>query len=104
VRQARHGERVEGRTAHDDIHGEYFACRVVLGPAREVDDRGRRKIVASGQLVARTDDLRASDSIEIDGEKWQIVSLPEVLRARSSTPITTASIERVVEPAGPVTV
>jgi len=96
-RTIRSGERVEGRSSHDAVTVDEVPCRLIQGDAREVDDHGRRRVVASAQIVARTTDLRASDTVEIDGSTWRVVSLPEVLHGRSTTPLTTATLQRTVE-------
>ncbi|MDP1849782.1 MAG: hypothetical protein Q8K79_18495 [Solirubrobacteraceae bacterium] len=103
IRVVRHGERVEGRSGHAEIRGEWFPARVVLGAAREADDRGHKKIIQAAQLVGRVDDLLSSDAIEVEGgARWRVTSQPEVLQPRSATPVVTAALERTIEAPRPV--
>lgn len=100
VRDVRHGSRVEGHTPSAPVRSEWFACRVIPADARESDDgHGGRRVVARAQLVGRATDLRSNDSIEIDGGAvWRVVGEPEILQARSASPVVTVPLERVIEP------
>jgi len=101
IRAVRDAERVEGRSGFAAVTGAWFPCRVVLGEAVEIDDRGHRRILARAQLVARTADLRSSDRVEIDGLTWSVASQPETLRTHAALPVVTAVLERVVAAPAP---
>jgi hypothetical protein len=67
IRTYRTRERIEGRSASFPMEGQWFPCRLVVQPAREVEDpeHGRRRIVETGELVAATDDVRVTDEVEV---------------------------------------
>jgi hypothetical protein len=100
VRKVRNGARVEGRTPHPEVHGEWFRCRLIRGENRtlETDDRGRRRVLLQATLVAATDDLLSSDAVEIGNDRWQVASFVDTLQPRSATPLLSAHVERVHEP------
>ena len=105
VRKVETGERVEGRSLLVPTHGEWFPARLIVSPSREVaDDRaGVRRIVERGELVCSTEDVLASDELDVksrtfgDG-RWRVAGTAQVTPTRRPGRAVVVPVERLVEP------
>jgi hypothetical protein len=105
VRPLKLGPRVEGRSYLSPIHGDWFPARLILSPAREVEDEhhGRRRIVESGEVVCATDDVQGTDELEVKSRtlgltRWHVAGSPQVARTRRPGVAVVVPVERLVEP------
>ncbi len=66
MRRIATGARIEGRRRVTEVHDEPFACRLVPQESREVrDEQGGVRLVQRASLVCDTDEIRASDEVEV---------------------------------------
>lgn len=110
VRMVVSAGRVEGRTPVAAVHGPWFAARLEVGQAREVEAQGRARMVVTGRLLAGARDengdeldVRASDTLEVQAgalgaQSWQVTADPELVRVRRRVVGYVIAVERLAEP------
>jgi hypothetical protein len=100
------GPRVEGRTSMADTSLGWFPCRLVLGEAREVEGEGRRRIVEVGELVSFHEDVRTSDTLEVESAvhgrgRWRVSGRVQAAPTRRPVRAVVVPVERLAEPSPP---
>jgi hypothetical protein len=110
VRTVTTAARVEGRTPVAPVSGPWFAARLVMERAREVEAPGRPRVVRTGRVLcaARDEhgdelDVRASDELEVRAgrlgvQRWRITADPELMRVRRRVVGLVVHVERLAEP------
>src|SRR4051812_29824890 len=100
VRRIATGPRVEGSRQTAEVTDDYFPCRVVEAPSREArDGRGSVRLVQQATLVCQTDDVRATDEVEVNSRtagdaRWRVSGEPTTIRHQGRT-ATVISLERL---------
>jgi len=104
VRLVATGERVEGRTPTEPVHGDWMAARLVPGEEREREERGVRTVLHRAQIVLLAGaDVRPSDRLEIRSRTfgdatWSVVANPQTVASRRRSRAVIVAVERVSEP------
>lgn len=104
IRNVTHGERIEGRSVSIPVPDDWWACRLVPSPSREAEaDGGRRRIVETATVIARTTNVQTADTLEIDSQtigrgRWKVSGTPQIVITRRLGRGVVVPVERLVEP------